>query len=311
MAIDPTRIAFEHEPLKKVLMHRPTHELAQVTAETVDYFNFADVPIVKDFLAEFDALVAAFHSMGTEVVLVNEVLKDDPAALAYIATRANMTYTRDLAVMAPKGAVLCGMAIAGRQGDPAIIGKVFAKLGVPVIAALEPDGALEGGGVTFFRGDTVIVGACKRTNAAGLGRFEDAMRACGIQRMIRVPVPPDMFHIDGQLVFIDHDLALIDAPILDHGPAEVKQLSSGHTERMLMTDFLAREGVECIGVTPEDGWASVNFVMTKPRQIVGYDWARSVMTRVEARGGKAIGVSGVELRKGNGGPHCMTCPLER
>jgi arginine deiminase len=78
-----------------------------------------------------------------------------------------------------------------------------------------------------------------------------------------------------------------------------------------MTDFLAKENVETIGVEPGDGWAAVNFVMTAPRQIVGYDWATRVMSEVERRGGKAVGVSGVELRKGNGGPHCMTCPLER
>lgn len=309
--MNTTRIAHEHEPLKKVLMHRPTREITSVTADTVEYFNFAGVPNPAVFLAEFDALRAAFEGMGTEVILVGDVLKNDADALEYISRRANMVYTRDLAVVTPGGAVLCGMAIDGRKGDPDILGKVFARLGVPVVARLEPDGVLEGGGITFFRGDTAVVGKCWRSNAAGLSKFEDAIKQGGIRRLVTVPVPPDQFHIDGQLVFIDSDLAIIDAPVLDYAPATIKDLQTGETRQQYMTDFLAKENVETIGVEPGDGWAAVNFVMTAPRQIVGYDWATRVMSEVERRGGKAVGVSGVELRKGNGGPHCMTCPLER
>ncbi len=310
--IDISQIAFEHYPLKKVLMHRPHAELPMVTEERLPYFNFAAVPDVDRFLDEFDALVAAFQSMGTEVVLVHEVLKDDAEALAYIGRRANMTYTRDLAVVTPKGTVLAGMAIAGRQGDPAIIGRVSAKLGIPVLGQLEPEGLLEGGGVSFFRGDTVIVGRCERTNQVGLARFEEYMRQAGIRRMVTVPVPNGMFHIDGFLVLIDQDLAIVDPSCMQIGPAVIKNLETGESYEQMPLDFLQAEDVEPIMIDEsKDGWACANFVMTAPRQIVGYEWAERVMNEVEKRGGKAIGVRGNELRKGNGGPHCMTCALER
>ena len=55
--IDISRIAYEHFPLSKVLMHRPEAELAQVTEERLGYFNFAAVPDIDRFLEEFDALV--------------------------------------------------------------------------------------------------------------------------------------------------------------------------------------------------------------------------------------------------------------
>jgi N-dimethylarginine dimethylaminohydrolase len=309
--IDLTRIAIEHAPLRKVLMHRPHAELPMVTEERLDYFNFAAVPDVDRFLEEFDALVAAFQQMGSEVVLVNDVLKDDPEALAYISQRANMTYTRDLAVITPKGAVLAGMAIPGRQGDPAIIGRVCTQLGIPIQGALEPAGILEGGGVSFFRGDTVFVGQCERTNAHGLSRFEQHMRDAGIKRMVTIPVPAGMFHIDGILVLIDQDLAIVDPYYLGYKPAEIKDLATGKIYEQMTMDFLRAEDVEPIEISDADGWACANFVMTAPRQIIGYEWAEKVMNEVEKRGGKAIGVRGNELRKGNGGPHCMTCALER
>src|SRR5262245_25513372 len=188
--IDINQIAYEHYPLTRVLMHRPYAELAQVTEDRLSYFNFAAVPNVDRFLEEFDALVAAFRAMGSQVLLIDEILKDDAEALSYIQQRANMTYTRDLAVVTPGGAVLAGMAIPGRQGDPAIVGRVCERLGIPVLERLEPRGIFEGGGATFFRGDTAIVGHCLRTNSYGLARVEDAMRRAGLQRLITLPVPP-------------------------------------------------------------------------------------------------------------------------
>ena len=155
--IDISRIAHERYPLKKVLMHRPDVELSMVTEDTLDYFHFAAVPDPDRFLQEFDALIEALQTMGTEVVLVNEILADDTEAMAIISRRANMVYTRDLAVLTPTGGVLLGMAIDSRKGDPAMIGRVWDKLGIPRLGQLEPDGHLEGGGITYFRGDTVIV----------------------------------------------------------------------------------------------------------------------------------------------------------
>lgn len=309
--IDISRLAYEHAPLKKVLMHRPEVELPMVTEQTLTYFNFAAVPKIDTFLEEFDGLVAALQKMGTEVVLVNELLKDDAEALGYISKRANMTYTRDLAVVTPAGGVLLGMALDGRKGDPAIIGRVFEQLGIPLLGQLEPDGLLEGGGFTFFRGDTAIVGRCDRTNPAGMAKIESYLRQAGLRRLVTIPCYPGTIHIDGMLVFIDEDLAIVEPASLDCGPALIKDLESGAVREQLILDFLNDEDVETIAIGPEDGWAAANFVMTAPRQIVGYEWADSVMNEVERRGGKAIGVPGNELRKGNGGPHCMTCALER
>jgi N-dimethylarginine dimethylaminohydrolase len=309
--IDVRQIAYEHMPLKTVLMHRPDTELTLLTEDRLSYFNFSALPHVDRFLEEFDALVVALRSMGTEVLLIGDILKNDPQALAYMQQRANMTYTRDLAVIMPTGAMLAGMAIPGRQGDPAIVGKVCAQLGIPVIAQLEPGGIFEGGGATFMRGDTIFVGRCKRTNPHGLAMVENCARQAGIRRMVTIPVHPIDFHIDGMLVMVDHDLAIVDPLALAYAPAEIKDLTTGTIYQQGVIDFLHAEAIETIEVAPGDGWACVNVVMTAPRQIVGYEWAERVLNEVEKRGGKAIGVRGNELRKGNGGPHCMTCPLER
>jgi N-dimethylarginine dimethylaminohydrolase len=310
--IDTGRITYEHYPLKKVLMHRPEGELALVTEETLDYYHFAAVPDADRFLQEFDELVAALKKMGTEVILVNKVLQDDAEAMAYISGRPNMVYTRDLGVVTSKGGVLLGMAINGRKGDPEMIGRVWQKLGIPILGELEPDGILEGGGITYFNGDTVIAGRCSRTNPVGLQKIEAYMKKAGLKRMITLPCYPYEIHIDGILVFIDRDLAIVYPPDLNFAPATIKDLETGAVKEQMILDFLEAEGVEFITITKEErDAAAANWVMTAPRQIVGYEAADRVMNEVEKRGGKAIGVPGTELIKGNAGPHCMTCPLER
>ena len=293
-------------------MHRPEVELAMVTESTLDHFHFAAVPDADGFLKEFDDLVAALQKMGTEVLLVNEILKDDPEAMAYVSQRPNMVYTRDLGIVTPKGGVLLGMAIDGRKGDPEIMGRVWRRLGIPILGELEPDGILEGGGITYYNGDTVIVGRCSRTNPVGMQKIEAYMKQAGLKRMITLPCYDYEIHIDGILVFIDKDLAIVYPPDLGFAPAIIKDLGTGEIKEQMIMDFLASEGVEFIIIDREErDAAAANWVMTAPRHIVGYGDADRVMNEVEKRGGKAIGVSGTELIKGNAGPHCMTCPLER
>jgi N-dimethylarginine dimethylaminohydrolase len=192
-----------------------------------------------------------------------------------------------------------------------VTGRVFERLGIPIVGALEPDGLLEGGGITYFRGDTVIVGRCDRTNQLGLQRIEAVMRGAGLRRMVTIPCHPGTIHIDGFFVLIDQDLAIVQPRRLDCGPAIIKDLRTGVTREQLMMDFLAAEGVDTIVIDESDGPGAANFVMTGPRQVVGYEWAERVMNEVERRGGRAVGVPGRELVKGNAGPHCMTLPLER
>jgi N-dimethylarginine dimethylaminohydrolase len=179
---------------------------------------------------------------------------------------------------------------------------VWQRIGVPVLGGLQPGGVLEGGGITYLRGDTVIVGRCDRTNSLGLQKVQGYMKQAGLKRMVTVPCYPGTIHIDGFLVFIDQDLAIVHPPSLDYAPAIIKDLESGETREQMMMDFLVSEGVDTIVITEEDGFAAANFVMTPPRRIVGYEWAERVMDEVERRGGKAIGVPGRELAKGNAGP---------
>src|SRR5438046_283763 len=79
----------EFGKLKRVLMHRPGRELERVTVDTEKAYNFRRAVDIPSFQSEYDALVESVSEAGAEVVLLTDVLKNEPDALAYIARRPN------------------------------------------------------------------------------------------------------------------------------------------------------------------------------------------------------------------------------
>jgi len=301
----------EYGTLKRVLLHRPGAELQYVTPTTYTSFQFRapiDIPL---FQAQYDGLAAALAQAGAETIFLTDVLRDEPEALAYIARRPNLAYTRDLAVVTRGGAVLMSMWHKGRKGDPWVIGLAMQKLGIPVLGEITPPGFVEGGGIQFLDERTMIVALCDRTTEVAILQLCDMLLGKHLDEIVMVPVPEGEVHIDGSLMILDRNLALGYRPSLELYPSTVfRKGSSPH--HIWLTDFLAQRDVELIEVTPEEHQAMcINFIPVGPRRVVGWEWATRLMQEIEARGGRAVGIPGDELVKGNGGPHCLTCPIFR
>ena len=165
--------------LRRVLMHRPGAELDFVNDRTIEEFHFARPVNRAQFQADYDAMLDRFRAAGVDVVLVGDVLSSDADALGYMSRRPNMTYTRDLAVVLQTGAVLMGPWQKGRQGDQEMMARAFRRLGIPILAAVEAPGYLEGGGVTMIGDDTVVASLCDRTTPQGLKTLRDASFTAG------------------------------------------------------------------------------------------------------------------------------------
>ena len=115
-------VASAYGDLKSVLMHRPGAELRMVVEANLREFNFAAPVDEQGFLTEYDAMLRQFSDHGVDCLFLSEVLADDQDSLQYIARRPNMTYTRDLAAVFSRGAVLMSPHLRGRWGDQHIIG---------------------------------------------------------------------------------------------------------------------------------------------------------------------------------------------
>lgn len=299
----------EHGLLKRVVMHRPGPELDRVTAATAGSFGFTAPVDRRIFLNEFDALTEALSSFGAEPVLLTDVLKNDADALAYIACRPNMTYTRDLAVVLDRGVLLMSMMHKGRKGDPWIVQRAMERLGVPILGSIEPPGFIEGGAILFLDERRMIVSLCDRATEPAILQMRNLLLGKHIDELILVPVAEGEIHIDGLLMFLAADFAVAYPPHIDLYPSTIFR-KGRQPEYVILTEYLDRHGVTVFPVDEhEKNTACVNYVTVAPMKVIGYDWAERTHAEVRRRGGSVIGVPGTQLLLGNAGPHCMTLPL--
>jgi N-dimethylarginine dimethylaminohydrolase len=298
--------------LKRVIMHRPGPELGMVTEKTLAEFHFNRPVDRAKFLADYDTMIGLFQAHGVETLLLAEILKEDEDALFYMARRPNVTYTRDLAVVFSRGAVLMSPHLKGRWGDQVVMGRAFERLGVPILGAIEPPGFLEGGGVTFVGDDTAVVSLCDRANETGTRMLRDLILGKDVKYFLEVPLPFGHIHIDGIFMMLDRDLALIYPDSFRVFPCRLYEDGRPAVRHVMFEDFLRKKNIRTIPLTwPERKGGHLNLVVTKRSEAaVGFATATRVGAELARSGWHLATFPADELFQGNGGAHCMTCPLE-
>jgi N-dimethylarginine dimethylaminohydrolase len=297
--------------LERVIVHRPGPELDKVTPDTLREFHFARPVDGRKFVADYDAMLGLFRGHGVETLLLSEILAGDDDALGYMAHRPNMTYTRDLAAVFSRGAVLMGPHLKGRQGDQRMLGRAFARLGVPVLGAIEPPGFLEGGGVTLVGDDTVVASLCDRANEEGTRALREIVLGHDVRYFLEVPLPFGHIHIDGIFMVLDEKLCLIYEDSLRVFPCRLYEAGAAEPRHVLFPEFLEQRGFTCLPITLDERRnGHLNVVVTeRSRRAVGFAGATRVASEMARQGFELATFPADELFMGRGGPHCMTCPL--
>ncbi|MBI5779518.1 MAG: hypothetical protein HZA49_08700 [Planctomycetes bacterium] len=300
-----------YAPLKRVLMHRPGDEIKLVTKQSAGYFSFTSPVNLDKFQYQYDCFLKALRDYRVEPVLIGEVLKDDKDAQAYIARRPNVLYTRDLAVTIGRGIVLMSMGMKCRKWDTHLVRKVAEKLRIPIMSEMVPDGILEGGGVEFITNRILAAGLCDRANEIALVKLKDLILGTGADEIVFIMMPEGVVHIDGYFLPVDEDIVIANPEYLNRYPCVVYR--SGRKPRYTyFMDYLKSKKMDIIEITHEEGCnCAANYIQVGPRKLVGYEGNKRVEKEIRKRGGQVITFPGSELIKGKGGPHCMTCPLER
>ena len=297
--------------LKRVIMHRPGPELALVTPLTVKEFNFARPVDATRFVGDYDTMLHAFRSHGVETLLLREVLAADDDAVRYLDHRPNMTYTRDLAAVFRRGAVLMGPHLKGRWGDQAMMGRAFTRLGVPILGAIEPGGFLEGGGVTLIGDDTAVASLCDRANQEGTRALRELVLGKDVKYFLEVPLPFGHIHIDGVFMVLDERLGLIHEDTFRVFPCRLFEAGRAEPRHVFFREFLDARGFTCIPITEDERLGGhLNVVITeRSRRAIGFAQAARVASAMAGHGFEVATFPAEELFMGNGGAHCMTCPL--
>ena len=297
--------------LERVLMHRPGRELDVVTPQTLHEFNFSRPVDREKFEADYVAMQAVVESHGVEILLLRDVLAADGDARAYMDHRPNLTYTRDLAVVFGRGAILMRPHLKGRWGDEEMMGRAFRRLGVPILGAIDAPGFLEGGGVTLIGDDTAVASLCDRANEEGLRALRRLVLGQEVKFFLEVPLPFGHIHIDGIFMVIDERLCLIHEASLAVFPCRLYEAGRQEHRHVMFGEFLEQRGFTCLPISNEERLdGHLNVVVTeRSRRAVGFAQAVRVKAELARHGIHLASFPSQELFVGKGGAHCMTCPL--
>ena len=293
------------------IVHRPGVELDAVTRETLETFGFRRPVDRERFVAEYDVMLDQLGALGAEMYDLRDLLAGDTDALAYLDRRPNMTYTRDLATVFRRGAVLMGPRLVGRQGDQEMLGRAFRRLGVPILGRIDPPAYLEGGGVTMLGDTTVVAAVCDRANLAGSAALREQVLGRDARAFLEVPLPSGHIHIDGDFMVVDERLCLIHEPTFRDVVCRLFEAGRREPRRVPFLEVLEERGFTRIAITETErlgGHLNV-VVIQRGRTAVAPGHATRLVAELERRGWRVSTFPSAEMAAGNGGVHCMTCPV--
>jgi N-dimethylarginine dimethylaminohydrolase len=238
---------------------------------------------------EHERLRLALADAGAEVVVAETA--DDG--------NLDAVYVYDPALMSDAGAILLRPGKAERRGEVEAMRTDFEAAVIPIAAELTEPALAEGGDTLWLDDRTLVVGLGYRTNEAGARQLAEALP--GVE-VITVDLPHyhgpgEVMHLLSLVSPLDHDLALVYLPLMP----------------VRLVELFHERGYELVEV-PDEEFESMgcNVLALGPRVALALDGNPETRRRMEAAGVDVRVYSGEELsRKGDGGPTCLTRPLER
>ena len=284
--------------IRMVLMHRPGDEFNIIDpAKRIEeigsfgdleagwYWQSEEIPPLSELQAQHDALAATLRAEGAEVVYLEGVKEN----------QFKSVYTRDSSFAIKGGAIVGRMAPRMRQGEEQTVARTLANLGMPIIRTITGAGMIEGGSFCWLNSATAAVGRGIRVNDEAIEQLFEVLSGQGVDLLV-VDLPAYSIHIDGWLLMVDVDLALID-------PRGLAQT---------FIDSLKELGVRTVDITPDDNAWVVNGLAVRPgRVIMPEGLSDDTREELDRHGVEIITLPYDKVQLNGGGIHCSTCPLIR
>lgn len=296
--------------LRRVLMHSPGCELDLVDAKSHKKYLYRDVVFRDKFRREHGRFVDVLREQGIEVLLLDDILKDDERTQSLMRQCPNLVYTRDIVSVTRAGSIVMRMKSKVRAKEPEIAELALNKLGVPMLMDVSRPGVMEGGDLVYMSDEVLVIGVGDRTNSAALKQLLGHMKESNLETVVAVPLPRWAVHLDGLLMFLDRDLCIMHKQSLTRKSTLIE--SNRKRRRIDLVDYFAGKGFQFIEVTDYERYMrATNLVAIGPRKAVGYAGIDRVKRLLIESGVDLIEIDGSELIRGGGGPRCMTAPILR
>jgi dimethylargininase len=235
------------------------------------------------------AFRAELEAAGARVVTGTAPVPGDPDAI----------YTFDPILVTDRGAVVLRSGKEGRRGEPAAMLRDLADLGLPVVGTMADPATAEGGDVFWLDETTLLVGRGYRTNDAGIAQLRSWLPDVTFH-VFDLPHqggPSRCLHLLSLLSPLADDLVVAFLPLLP----------------VRLVELLRTRGITFVEV-PEGEFETMgpNVLALAPRVALALEGNPETRCRMEAAGVDVRTYRGDEIsRKGDGGPTCLTRPLER
>lgn len=290
-------------------MHSPGSEIDRIGPSSYRRYLFEDAIEPDRFRAQHQALVDTLRGNGVKVLLVTELMRGSGQP-AQVSRSPNLVYIRDTVAVTRAGSIRMRMWSPVRQREPAIVAAALARAGVRPLVGVRAPGTMEGGDLIFLDSETLLVGTGNRTNPNGLRQLRARAASEGLRTTISMRLPRWAIHLDGTMMLVDRDLAVVHRDSL-RGPAVIFE-EGKLPRRTTGLRVLAQREIRTVEVTAyERQRRATNVVTLGPRKLVGYAGHARVRRLLRDEGVDLIEVEGSELVRGGGGPRCMTAPIER
>ena len=239
--------------------------------------------------AEHEAFRAELELAGAEVVVGTSPVEGDPDAI----------YAYDPVLMTDRGAMLLRPGKPGRRAEPRAIGRDLEKAGAPIAGALEEPATAEGGDMFWLDERTLVVGRSYRTNDAGIDALRGLLPDADVlaSDLPHLNGPDECLHLMSLISPLDADLVVAYVPLMP----------------IRLMELLGERAIRIVEVPDEEfGSMGPNVLALGPRIALALEGNDETRRRIEAAGVDVRTYRGDEIsRKGDGGPTCLTRPLDR
>ncbi len=282
----------EYGPIRRIALRHAKDAFGSRAAVERQWreLGYKAAPDFDQAVAEYDRFAETIAASGAEIVFL-------PGGKGL---SLDAIYLRDALLPGPEGLVLCNMGKKAREPEPEAAGRVLADHGLTVAGAVTGQGRIEGGDAVWLDETTCVVGLTHRTNVQGTRQLRGILGPGVTVETVDLPHykgPGDVFHLMSILSPLDADLALVHSPLMPIG------FRRRLLDRGLELVEVAEEEFETIGC---------NALALGPRRCLMLEGNPETRRRLEAAGCEVLVYRGREISaKGDGGPTCLTRPLER
>ncbi len=159
--------------------------------------------------------------------------------------------------------------------------------------------------------DTAVVSLCDRANETGSRMLREIILGKDVKYFVEVPLPIGHIHINGVFMVLDRDLALIYPDSFRIYPCRLYEDGKSEPRHVMFEELLSERGIRTIPLRrAERAGRHLNVVVTKRSETaIGFSSATRIGSEMARNGWRLVTFPADELFKGNGGAHCMTCPI--